>query len=114
MKKIFTLCACILFNFYQSQAQLTIDNTTQTPTDLVTNVLVGTGVTISNVKFNGTTAAALTPQVQVGEFTGTTSIGITNGIILATGDALLAASNNDNGGNTIPTGTGPGSGMGFL
>jgi gliding motility-associated-like protein len=104
MKRIFTLCGLLLFNFYQSSAQLVIDNTTQSPADLLTNVLVGSGVTISNVKFNGSAAAALTPTLQAGEFTGTTSIGITNGIILATGDAQLAASDNNSGGATLGTG----------
>jgi gliding motility-associated-like protein len=101
MKRIITLCGLFMFNFYQLNAQLVIDNTTQSPADLLTNVLVGTGVTISNVEFNGSTATALVPTIQAGEFTGTTSMGITNGIILATGDAQLAASNNNNGGATL-------------
>ncbi len=104
MKTIFTLCGLFLFNFHQLNAQLVIDNTTQSPSALLTNVLVGSGVTISNVKFNGSTAAALTPTLQAGEFTGTTSIGITNGIILATGDAQLAASDNNNGAATMGSG----------
>lgn len=112
MKHIF-FSLTLLFCYSVSKSQLTIDNTTQSPADLVQNVLVGTGVTVSNFKFNGSTASATTPQIQVGEFSGPTSIGILNGIILATGDAQLADSDNNNGGNTIPTGTGPGGGMGF-
>src|SRR6478735_11547378 len=107
MKKIFTLCTLFLFNYYQSFAQLTINNTTITPEELVTNVLVGTGVSVSNVKFNGSTAAATTPNVQAGEFTGVTSIGIDHGVILASGNAQLADSDNNNSGATLgpPTGT---------
>ena len=101
MFKIFTLCTVFLLNLSLVHSQLTIDNTTQNPTDLVQNVLVGAGVTVTNVKFNGSTASALTPQQQVGEFSGVTSIGITSGLILATGDAQLADSDNNSGGATL-------------
>ena len=107
MKRIFTLCSLFLFNYYQSIAQLTIDNTTLTPTYLVTNVLVGGGVSVSNVKFNGSVAAALAPNVQAGQFTGPTSIGLSNGVILGSGNVQLADSDNNSSGATLgpPTGT---------
>lgn len=100
MFRIFTLCSLFLLNLSLVHSQLTIDNTTQNPTDLVQNVLVGAGVTVTNVKFNGSTASALVPQEMVGEFSGITSMGITNGLILATGNAQLADSDNNNGGAT--------------
>ena len=34
-------------------AQLIVDNTTQTPAQLVQNVLLGSGISVSNVTFNG-------------------------------------------------------------
>lgn len=109
MNKIFTLSALFLFNLSLTKAQITVDNTTQSPADLVSNVLVGGGVTISNVKFNGSTALASSPHQSVGEFTGTSSIGLTNGVIIATGDAQLADGNNNSGGLTMGSTGGGGS-----
>jgi len=74
-------------------AQLTVSTGVLTPTQYVQNVLVGGGVTISNVTFSGTAD-------QIGEFNATNanpSIGITNGIILATGDVNNAIGPNNTG-----------------
>lgn len=63
------------------QAQLTT-NTSLTPDDLIKNVLVGKGVTVSNVTYVGQAEA-------VGQFNGVNSnIGIAEGIILSTGTVL--------------------------
>ena len=62
-------------------AQLTTDNSLS-PDDLVKNVLVGKGVTVSNVKYTGQAQA-------IGQFDGSQSnIGISDGIILSTGTVL--------------------------
>ncbi|MFH2094586.1 MAG: choice-of-anchor L domain-containing protein, partial [Bacteroidota bacterium] len=65
------------------QSQLVI-NTGQTPNQLVQNVLLGGGVQINSVTFTGSTVA---PYIQIGEFTNgnTTNLGLTNGIVIATG-----------------------------
>lgn len=64
-----------------SYAQLTT-STAQTPTQLVEDVLVGNGVAVSNVTFNGHADA-------IGSFNGAnTNLGLNSGIILTTGTVL--------------------------
>lgn len=60
-------------------AQLLV-STTQTPQQLVQNVLVGAGVTVSNITFSGAANS-------IGHFTNgnTTNLGITSGIVISTG-----------------------------
>jgi gliding motility-associated-like protein len=55
-------------------------STTLTPAQLVQNVLVGTGVTVSNITYSGVSGS-------IGEFTNgnTTNLGLTHGIIISTG-----------------------------
>ncbi len=85
--------------------QLVIGNNSQTPAQFVQNSLLGNGISVSNIKFNGTTAAANAIMDQVGKFSNgnTTNIGITNGIILATGNASVAIGpNNQSGASMAP------------
>lgn len=89
-------------------AQLTVQNTL-TPEQLVQQVLLGSGVSVSNVMFNG--APANTLSMQAGQFDGTASnIGMATGILLASGHDTLANGPNDFGGGTAPGGglQGPG------
>jgi gliding motility-associated-like protein len=62
-----------------AKCQMTTDNTL-TPTQLVQNVLLGGGVTVSNVQFSGY-------QNAIGRFqiTGSNNLGISEGIVLTTG-----------------------------
>lgn len=79
-------------------AQLTVNNTLF-PTQLVQNVLLGGGVTATNITFNGGPGNILSEQL--GSFDGTTSIvGLDGGVIMATGDIQLAPGPNDAGGAT--------------
>lgn len=65
-------------------AQLNV-NTSMTPTQLVENVLLGGGVTVSNVTFNGMAAPA-TPQAGTGSFiTVSSNLGLDAGVILTSG-----------------------------
>jgi gliding motility-associated-like protein len=81
------------------QAQLTVTNT-QTPAWLVQNLLLGPGVTVSNITFNGVPATAVTEQA--GEFNGVnTTLGIGQGLILATGNVANALGPNDSGSSTL-------------
>lgn len=81
------------------KAQLIVDNT-QTPNDLVQNLLAGPGVQISNVTFNGLPGNTINPQI--GSFIGTNSnIGINSGLILCTGDVNVAVGPNNSGGATV-------------
>ncbi len=81
-------------------AQLTVQNNLN-PNDLVNNILVGQGVTVSNVMFNG--QPANTVNDQVGSFNGTNSnIGLGNGLVMATGKVQLVEGPNNYPGLTVP------------
>jgi gliding motility-associated-like protein len=85
MKKIlsFSIFLPIIFFFFginaHSYGQLTL-NTGMTPTQYVQNVLVGTGVTVSNVTWTG-------GPIALGSFTNgnTTNLGLTNGLVMCSG-----------------------------
>ncbi|MCB0794029.1 MAG: choice-of-anchor L domain-containing protein [Flavobacteriales bacterium] len=86
-------------------AQLAVDST-QTPEQLVQNVLLGAGVTVTNIEFNGQAGTILNDQI--GSFDGSNSnVGLANGIILCTGTATEAVGPNSSGsisnGPTQPT-----------
>lgn len=66
-----------------SYAQLTID-VSQTPAQLVQNVLLGSGITASNITFTGNPLA-------VAAFSGPSNMGIPSGVILTSGNASLCA-----------------------
>ncbi|MES2746765.1 MAG: choice-of-anchor L domain-containing protein, partial [Bacteroidota bacterium] len=102
MKKLLLLFGIILFN--QANAQLIIDNTTVTPAQLVQNTLLGSGITVSNITFNGSAPDATVIRDQVGLFQNgsSTNIGFDSGVILATGKAQLAIGPNT-GNNTNVT-----------
>ncbi len=74
-----------------SYAQLVVDNTL-TPTQMVEDVLLGPGVTASNISFTGVSG-------QSGYFNGSNSnIGLAEGVILSSGNVVTAIGPNDNGG----------------
>ncbi len=85
-----------MFINFSTFSQLTVDNS-QTPEQLVQNILAGPGVVISNVTFNG--AAGNIISTQCGSFNGQNSnVGINSGVILTTGDIQIAEGPNDLGG----------------
>lgn len=87
-----------------SNAQIIVTQT-QTPTELVNNVLVGSGVVISNVKFNNSVPLANAIQTQVGYFNANaTTFPLAEGVIMATGNAILAVGPNNSGSATNNTG----------
>ena len=76
IKRIFIFL--LLISSKISFSQLTT-NTGINPQALVQNTLIGPGVTVSNITFNGSPSA-------IGSFTGTgTNLGIANGIVMTTG-----------------------------
>ena len=82
---LFLLCSSLFSN-----AQLSV-NSTQTPTQLVQNVLLGNGITVSNITYTGGGSAR-------GFFNGATSnIGLASGVILTTGDIINAPGPNLSG-----------------
>ena len=105
MKKLL-LFAVFLILPYCSNAQLFVNNVTQTPAQLVQNVLLGQGVVVSNITYNGTAADANVVRDQVGFFTTgitPTNLGIAEGLILATGKATVAVGPNNENNATDPT-----------
>ncbi|HBW86818.1 MAG TPA: hypothetical protein DEF82_08810 [Crocinitomicaceae bacterium] len=83
-QSVFLLTLLLLSN--EVLSQLTT-NTGQAPNSLVQNVLLGTGVTVSNVLYNGSPTA-------IGSFTANgTNLGINQGIVMTTGTVF----NNGNG-----------------
>ncbi|MEO5570880.1 MAG: choice-of-anchor L domain-containing protein [Bacteroidia bacterium] len=94
MKKIYLLF-CLVFSIsLHVSGQLSV-NSGVTPTQLV-NTILGTGVTVSNITVNGAPASSR------GTFAcgGGCNVGFTDGIILTSGSAAVAANSN--------TGTGQG------
>ena len=104
MKKNLYFITLFTFLSFTSYSQLTITNT-QTPAQLVQNVLLGSGITVSNIKFNGSAANASVLRDQVGHFTNgaTTNIGIDTGSLLATGNTSVAIGPNGAGNTTLVT-----------
>ena len=88
--RIILVSTLFLLSVFSSFAQITINNTGYTPTQLVDGVLVptGSGTTISNVVFRGVYNNS--SRYQVGYFsTATTTLaqlGFTNGVVLSTGN----------------------------
>jgi len=83
-------------------AQLVVNSNTFSTNQLVQDVLVGQGVDVSNVTFNGV-------NIQRGFFNGASSnIGINSGIILATGNIFVATGPNDLTNATQPEDSGCG------
>lgn len=92
---IFCLLSVLLMTHYAS-AQLTVDET-YTPQQLVQDVLVGQGVQVSNVQFNGNAQAR-------GYFDGSSSnVGVSEGVILSTGRAADAPGPNGTPGSDFGT-----------
>ncbi len=104
MKKIFFVLLLALPSCFIN-AQLVIDNSTQTPQELAQNVLLGQGINISNIKFNNSAVSAIAINDQIAQFSNgkTTNIGIEKGIILSTGNALIGKGPNDQIQATLPT-----------
>ncbi len=71
------------------KAQLSVSNTL-TPAQLIQQVLLGTGVTVSNIVYTGDTGA-------IGQFNGSTSnIGFAGGVLMTTGKIWNAPGPNNN------------------
>ncbi|MCX6231885.1 MAG: choice-of-anchor L domain-containing protein, partial [Bacteroidetes bacterium] len=94
-KKILFICSLILFNA-QIQAQLTtLSASGMTPQLLVQNNLVGTGVTVSNVKFNGSLSTISCNAIGTFSTSGPTNLGLTHGLIMCSGHVSVAQGPNN-------------------
>ncbi len=95
----------VLFAPISLWGQLTI-GAGQTPQQLVQNVLLGAGVTASNITFQG-------DPLQIAAFTnvGPNNLPLSSGIVMCTGGATVAAAaNNVGGGSQVAVGPGFGAG----
>jgi gliding motility-associated-like protein len=94
MKKI--VFVALFFFLSNSFSQITVQNT-QTPTQLVQNILLGNGILSSNIKYNGSSIDALSVQHNVASFNSVgTNFTINDGLLLTTGYADIAAGPNTN------------------
>lgn len=81
-----TVC-CFCFLTFFGMGQITITNT-QTATQLVNDVLLGTGISATNITLNGTTANATTVNNQIAYFEkDNTNFPIARGVVMSTGNA---------------------------
>ncbi|NNE54572.1 MAG: hypothetical protein HKN32_01035, partial [Flavobacteriales bacterium] len=97
LKTTFLTFACCVFSFLGT-TQIVIDNTL-TVEDYVQDVLLGAGVAVSNITFNGAPADQV--FMQVGSFDGANSnVGIESGLVVASGDATFVVGPNNSGGFT--------------
>lgn len=100
--RFFKFAALFAFALFANQghAQIIVTNT-QTPEELVNDVLVGAGVIISNVEFNHSVPLAGAVQAMAGYFDASgTDFPLGEGVILASGNVRLAEGPNDTGGAT--------------
>lgn len=94
MKKILSILSFVLISV-SMVAQITVTNT-QTPTQLVQNVLMGFGVTASNITYNGSPINAQAVQGNVSFFNAAnTNFPIQSGVLLTTGQGIGAVGPNN-------------------
>lgn len=107
MKKIKLLLGLLVVSISSitSYGQITVQNT-MTVQDLVENVLVGTGVTATNITVNGSAANALVVQPAASQFDQNgTAFPISNGVLLTTGQGGVAVGPNNSGNLSNSAGT---------
>lgn len=82
-------------------SQITITQNTLTPNEFA-NLLIGNGVTISNLTFNGQTTGINDPQITLGRFEGNSTLNISDGLVMSLerADYIVGPNNNE---GTAPT-----------
>lgn len=105
LKKQFLLIISTLLMSYTIFSQIVVTST-QTPSDLIQNVLLGNGVVATNITYNGSAVNATTLQTNVTNFDATgTTFPIPNGVLLTSGAGTGAVGPNSSNNNTDATGT---------
>jgi hypothetical protein len=79
------LLITFFFSSFAIQAQISV-NTSSTPEELVNNLLLGEGITATNITFNGEPANQLNPQIG-SFFADSSAFPIAQGIVMGTGEA---------------------------
>ncbi|MFC1734061.1 choice-of-anchor L domain-containing protein [candidate division KSB1 bacterium] len=102
---LLSIAGVYLFSLQNVSGQLLI-NTSMTPAQLVQNVLIGTGVQVSNVTFNSSPTA-----LNLGQFSNgaNTNLGLNSGVIMASGSVLnsVGPNNSSSAGNATNSGSDP-------
>ena len=94
LSKLFAVGAIALAHTV-TQGQILVENV-ETPEQLVEDLLVGSGVIVSNIQFNHSIPLAGDVQPMVGYFDASgTTFPITQGLLLATGNVALGVGPND-------------------
>ena len=104
MIKFITSFVFVSLNLMAFSQSVVVSNT-QTPTQLINNVLLGMGVTASNITINGSPLNANNAQGNVVSFTNTNpAFPISSGLLLTTGNAIAAQgpNNSTNLSNNLP------------
>jgi gliding motility-associated-like protein len=104
MIKFITSFVFVSLNLMAFSQSVVVSNT-QTPTQLVNNVLLGMGVTASNITINGNPVTANAAQGNVASFTNTNpAFPISSGLLLTTGNSIAAQgpNNSTNLSNNLP------------
>jgi gliding motility-associated-like protein len=94
MLKKYLLILLSLLSFTELNAQVFTYQNTQTPSQLVTNILTGAGVVATNITFNGSPLNANTVQASARSFSAT-GFPFTNGVYLRTNGAASVATDLD-------------------
>lgn len=101
MKKLLIGSLLVISGSLSVTGQITVTNT-QAPDALVQNVLLGNGVTASNITYNGSLINAQQVQTNVTYFDATnTSFPIARGVLLTTGAGAAAVGPNNSGSFSI-------------
>ncbi|MEN9914792.1 MAG: hypothetical protein RL528_1556 [Bacteroidota bacterium] len=104
MIKFITSFVFVSLNLMAFSQSVVVSNA-QTPTQLVNNVLLGMGVTASNITINGNPVTANAAQGNVASFTNTNpAFPISSGLLLTTGNSIAAQgpNNSTNLSNNLP------------
>ena len=104
MIKFITSFVFVSLNLMVFSQSVVVSNA-QTPTQLINNVLLGMGVTASNITINGSPLNANSAQGNVVSFTNTNpAFPISSGLLLTTGNAIAAQgpNNSTNLSNNLP------------
>lgn len=94
MLKKYLLILLSLLSFTELNSQVFTYQNTQTPSQLVTNILTGAGVVATNITFNGSPLNANTVQASARSFSAT-GFPFTNGVYLRTNGAASVATDLD-------------------
>ena len=103
MKRFLVICLVCLSLVAFSGTAMAISVTPTNDANVLVNTILGSGITVSNITYNGVLTIGPTPG---GTFTDGSVIGIESGILLTSGDAALVTSTNTSDGATGVTGLG--------